>query len=209
MADNEPALIDLIESDLDAWRAIWTDGDRERRDTTPGSSGSPNRRRSGWLRAVGRFWMAAGLRATIIYRLSHALHRRRVKGLPQALSTLNLTLHGFDVPAFVEIGPGLYVPHPVGTVVTAERIGRNLTLVSGVTIGMRNEWTFPTIGDNVYIGAGARVLGGIKIGDDVSIGANAVVISDVPDCSIAVGIPARVCPKSSAATGARGGTQSP
>ena len=73
----------------------------------------------------------------------------------------------------------------------AERIGSGITLVSGVTIGMRNEQSFPVIGDNVYIGAGARVLGRIKVGSNVSIGANAVVLDDVPDHSVAVGVPAR------------------
>src|SRR5205807_7133394 len=122
------------------------------------------------------------------------VHRRRIRFLPMFLHRLNLTLHGLDIPPTVPFGPRAYIPHPVGTVVMAERIGSGVTLVSGVTLGMRNEHAFPSLGDNVYVGAGARVLGGVRIGNNVSVGANAVVLSDVPDNSIAVGVPARVRP---------------
>ncbi len=146
----------------------------------------------GRLAMLRVLWSQAGLQATLLYRSANLLHRRGVRVLPQLLSRLNLTLYGLDIPPSVPIGPGLYVPHPVGTVVMAERIGANVTLVSGVTIGMRNEPRFPRIGDNVYVGAGARVLGGVEVGSDVSIGANAVVIHDVPDGATAVGVPARL-----------------
>lgn len=131
----------------------------------------------------------------MLFRLSHQLWRMGVPILPGILTRLNITLHGFDVPYSVHIGPGLYVPHPVGTVITARSIGRNLSLISGITIGMRHEPAFPIIGDNVFIGAGARVLGGIVIGDNVQIGANAVVLNDVPANSTAVGVPARISPR--------------
>lgn len=65
-------------------------------------------------------------------------------------------------------------------------------MIHNVTVGMRNEWAFPEIGDDVFIGAGARVLGGIVVGDGARIGANAVVIQDVPAGATVVGIPARV-----------------
>jgi len=97
----------------------------------------------------------------------------------------------------IKIGGGLYIPHPNGTVIVAEEIGKNCNIIANVTIGMRNEWTFPIIGDNVFIGAGARILGGIRIGDNSVIGANSVVIQDVPDNTTVVGIPARVVRHSS------------
>ena len=137
-------------------------------------------------------WSFLGLRAALLYRISHELHRRRVKMIPQVISRLNVMLHGLDIPAAVPIGPRLYVPHPVGTVVMAAHIGSGVTLVSSVTIGMRREAAFPTLGDNVYVGAGARVLGPVTIGDNVQIGANAVVIEDVPNDCVAVGVPARI-----------------
>ena len=71
-------------------------------------------------------------------------------------------------------------------------IGDNVKINQHVTIGGSGEKGCPVIGDNVYIGSGAKVLGGIRIGNNVKIGANAVVISDVPDNSTAVGVPARI-----------------
>lgn len=99
--------------------------------------------------------------------------------------------YGLEIAVHAPIGGGLYIPHPVGTVIMPERIGKNCSIIASVTIGMRNEWKFPVFGDNVFIGAGARVLGGITIGDDAVIGANAVVIHDVPAATTVVGIPAR------------------
>lgn len=174
---------ELLAGDFASWLKIW---------------------KSGWTEEQGikvkdilkLIWSSAGLRATLIYRLSYQLQRKQVRMLPGILSRLNITLHGFDVPSRVEIGPGLYVPHPVGTVIMAERIGSNLSLISSITIGMRHEQAFPRIGDNVFIGAGARVLGKIVIGDNVNIGANAVVLQDIPSNCTAVGIPAKVYQKS-------------
>lgn len=172
-------LLELIRSDVDAWRTIW-------------SQDADQHPRSGVLDDLRMIYSYVGLRVSTLYRISHALHVRGIRLLPQMLSRVNLMLHGFDVPASVEIGARLYIPHPVGTVIMAERIGSGLTLVSGVTIGMRNERGFPTLGDDVFIGAGARVLGRICIGNHVKIGANAVVVEDVPDNCVAVGVPARI-----------------
>ena len=111
---------------------------------------------------------------------------------PGFLQRLIYRRYGLEIPSGADIGGGLYIAHPVGTVIMPGRIGRNCSIIASVTIGLRNEWAFPDIGDNVFIGAGARVLGGIRVGDDVSVGANAVVIHDLPDGATVVGIPARV-----------------
>jgi serine O-acetyltransferase len=94
-----------------------------------------------------------------------------------------------------QIGPGLFVSHGQATVLSAERIGANLQVHQGVTVG----WDYrgdrrPIIGDGVFIGAGAKVLGAVTVGDGARIGANAVVVCDVPAGATAVGIPARVIP---------------
>jgi serine O-acetyltransferase len=136
-------------------------------------------------------WAYAGLRATVWYRLSHAAHRSHIPLLPGMIARMNLRRYGLDIVSSVPIGPGLYIPHPVGAVVMAVSIGSHCHLISGVTIGMRNTPTFPRIGDNVTISAGARVLGDISVGDGATIGANAVVITDVPDGATMVGAPAR------------------
>ncbi len=194
MSSRRYSLWELILSDIAVWGELWS----------PPHDGRGTR--YGLLTSGGLVLSHLGLRAAIIYRLAHEAHRRGIRGLPLSLYQMNVTLHGIDIPASVEIGPRLYIPHPVGTVVAAERIGSGITLVSNVTIGMRNEHAFPVIGDNVYIGAGARVLGGIRVGNDVLIGANAVVLEDVRDDSVAVGVPATVRPRATgrAAVGLRG-----
>jgi serine O-acetyltransferase len=141
------------------------------------------------------------LRATLVYRLSRMMHVKGFRMLPQALARWNIVHYGLDIPPSVPIGPRLHIPHTVGTTVMARRIGSDCTLVSCVTIGMRDEHEFPIIGDNVYIGAGARVLGAIRVGDNVKIGANAVVMKDVPDGCTAVGVPARILPPRTAEGG--------
>jgi serine O-acetyltransferase len=93
------------------------------------------------------------------------------------------------------IGPGLFISHGQGTVLAAERIGANVHVQQGVTVG----WDYrgdrlPRIGDDVFIGAGAKILGAVTIGDGARIGANAVVLGDVPAGRTAVGVPARVLP---------------
>ena len=93
------------------------------------------------------------------------------------------------------IGPGLFISHGQGTILSAESIGANCQVHQGVTVG----WDYrgerrPIIGDDVFIGAGAKILGPVTIGDKALIGANAVVVCDVPAGATAVGIPARVIP---------------
>ena len=172
------SLRELALADIAAWAGLW-------HNLPPGQ---PTRSRD----AARLVWNQPGLRATLLFRVSHALWRHGVHALPGMVARLNLMLHGLDIPPSVEIGPGLYVPHPVGTVVMARRIGARVSLVSGITIGMRRTLDFPILGDDVFVGAGARILGGIVIGEGACIGANAVVLTDVPPGATAVGVPARI-----------------
>src|SRR5579862_5342296 len=103
---------------------------------------------------------------------------------------------GADIPlnAF-SIGAGLELPHPNGVVIHHEaKIGANCRLFQQVTIGTGPKPGLPQIGARVWVGAGAKILGGVVIGDDAIIGANSVVITDVPENCVAVGIPAAVKP---------------
>ena len=111
------------------------------------------------------------------------------RGLIQRLIHI---IYGLEIIVGADYEGGLYIAHTVGTVIAAKSIGKNCTIIANVTIGMRNEWEFPVIGNNVFICAGARVLGGITVGDDAVIGANAVVINDVPPGATVVGVPARI-----------------
>ena len=98
---------------------------------------------------------------------------------------------GADISIGCEIGGGLLLPHPNGVVINADvRIGPNCLIFQQVTIGTRTGSSSPVIGGHVDIGAGAKILGEIRIGDHVCIGANAVVLMDLPAWSTAVGVPA-------------------
>lgn len=179
-ASAYPGLGALVRSDLDAWGELF--------------AGLRAGQHVGAVAAIRMILFYAGLRAGLLHRLAHALHRRRIPVVPQLLANLNIAQHGFDIPPYVPVGARFYVPHPVGTVITAQRIGSGVTLVSGVTIGMRNGSDFPILGDGVYVGAGARILGDIVVGDRAQVGANAVVLKDVPPGHVAVGVPATIRP---------------
>lgn len=100
---------------------------------------------------------------------------------------------GADIPLGTDIGGGLALPHPNGVVIHKRaKIGVNVMMMQGVTIGTNVGKGVPEIGAGTDIGPGARILGAIKIGQRAMIGANAVVTKDVPDFALAVGVPARV-----------------
>jgi serine O-acetyltransferase len=130
--------------------------------------------------------------ATGVYRMASWCSRHHVRLLPTLFEWVNLLWFGIEIGSGVEIGPGLYIAHPSGTVIFARQIGANATFIHAVTLGMRNTWEFPTLGNGVFVGAGARILGGVHLGDDCSVGANAVVIDDVPSGATAMGVPARI-----------------
>jgi serine O-acetyltransferase len=130
------------------------------------------------------------LRAMAWYRLACWCKEQRIPLVYGMILRRLYLCHGLEI--WGNIDGGLYIPHPVGTVIGVKQMGRNCSVIAAVTIGMREEWAFPTIGDNVFIGAGARVLGDICIGDNAKVGANAVVLHDVPATETVVGAPARV-----------------
>jgi len=103
---------------------------------------------------------------------------------------------GISIPAGTRIGSGLYIGHFGGIVVSGRSvIGKNCNLSHGVTLGQANRGPnkgYPTLGDNVYLGPGAKVVGAVHIGSNVAIGANCVVTKDVPDHAVVVGVPGRV-----------------
>jgi serine O-acetyltransferase len=132
------------------------------------------------------------LRAMLLFRFGSWCMENGVRMAPGSIQRRLYFRYGLEMAPGADIGGGLYIAHPVGTVIMVSHMGENCSIVANVTIGLRNEHKFPTIGDNVFIGAGARVLGDIRIGDGAKIGANAVVIHDVPAGATVVGIPARV-----------------
>jgi serine O-acetyltransferase len=162
------------------------------------------RPRPGWFALPARLLHPRFL-PIVLCRVARAAWLCRIPLIPALCGYLNLLLFGLEVPARCEIGPGIFFPHPSGTVVGAWRIGSNVTIYQGVTLGARElDMRFdprlrPDIGDNVTIGAGAKVLGGIRVENDAVIGANSVVLHPVEQGSTVVGIPAVARAKRAAA----------
>jgi len=137
-----------------------------------------------------------GVHAVWGHRISHGLWNRGSKVLARVVAELTRILTGVDIHPGAVLGPGLFIDHATGVVIgeTAE-VGEDVTLFHGVTLGGTGRDTgkrHPTIGDRVVIGAGAKVLGAIKIGDDSRIGANSVVVKEVPSGSVVVGVPGQI-----------------
>ena len=138
----------------------------------------------------------SGFHAVLAYRVAHILHTHGHVLGARVISQGAKFLTGIEIHPGAKIGRGLFIDHGSGVVIgeTAE-IGDNCTLYQGVTLGGTGKDVgkrHPTLGNNVMIGAGAKVLGPFKIGDNSKIAANAVVLSEVPPDSTAVGIPAKV-----------------
>lgn len=139
--------------------------------------------------------MDNGFLAVVIYRIAHWLFRKNIPFIPSILQRVSTFLTGIDISFKSEIGAGLRIAHGVGIVIGSNvKIGKNALILHGVTIGERDFTTdaMPKIGDDVLIGAGAKVLGDIHVGNGAKIGANAVVIHSVPEGATVTGIPARV-----------------
>ncbi len=134
----------------------------------------------------------------VFIRFAEFFFVKRLGVLAKLCSMLNVVVFGVEVSPRVKIEGGLFLPHTVGTVIGAASIGRNCTIMQGVTLGaLETDLGFtpatrPVIGNDVVIGSGAKVLGGITVGDHARIGANAVVLCDVPAYAVAVGVPARI-----------------
>lgn len=131
----------------------------------------------------------------IIYRISHWLHLRRIPLLPWLLKGVNRILFNVVLPPAARLGKDVLLSYQgLGTVIHQDAVlGDRVVVSTGVTIGGRSGHdTVPVIGEGAYIGSGAKIIGPVRIGKFASIGANAVVLDDVPDFGVAVGIPARV-----------------
>jgi serine O-acetyltransferase len=137
-----------------------------------------------------------GVHALAFHRVGNRLWQRGWFGSARFVSHISRFLTGIEIHPAARLGPGLFIDHGMGVVIgeTAE-VGKNVTLYQGVSLAgtsLKREKRHPTLGDNVVVGAGAKVIGAIYIGDNSRIGAGSVVVRDVPPNSVVVGVPGRV-----------------
>ncbi len=144
-----------------------------------------------------------GVHAVWGHRVSHWLWQRNARLAARTFAEITRIFTGVEIHPGALLGPGLFIDHATGVVIgeTAE-VGEDVTLFHGVTLGGTGRETgkrHPTVGDRVVIGAGAKVLGAIKIGDDSRIGANSVVVKEVPASAVVVGVPGQIVSRSTRA----------
>lgn len=135
---------------------------------------------------------------TSLQRMRMFARRYHLLGVNHFLRVVQTSMHGIEIGKDVHLGHGVWFIHPLGIVIGGTtRVGNRVRFFGNNTLGQAKEDGYPTIEDDVWVGAGARILGPITVGARSTIGANAVVLRDVPPDSVAVGIPARILPKKS------------
>lgn len=141
-------------------------------------------------------FLYSGVHAILCYRVAHKLYLSEHYFSARAISQIARHMTGIEIHPGATIGKSFFIDHGMGVVIgETTEIGDNCTIYQGVTLGGTGKDTgkrHPTLGDNVLIGAGAKVLGPIKIEDNCKVAANAVVLKEIPENSTAVGIPAKV-----------------
>lgn len=142
------------------------------------------------------FLTYSGLKAVRSYRRAHWFYKHKMFTIARIISQRSRHKTGIEIHPGAKIGKGLFIDHGMGVVIGETTIiGDNCLLYQGVTLGGTGKdkgKRHPTLGNNVMVGAGAKVLGPIEIGDNVKVAANAVVLKDIPKNCTAVGVPARV-----------------
>ncbi|MFX1344589.1 MAG: serine O-acetyltransferase [Promethearchaeota archaeon] len=137
-----------------------------------------------------------GIKAILLHRIAHFFWKIGMPYLPRYLSDIAREMTGIEIHPGAEIGTEFFIDHGAGVVIgETTEIGNNVTLYAGVVLGgtsLEQIKRHPTIGNNVVLGTGAKVLGPIRIGDNVKVGANSVVVTDVPPNSVVVGVPGKI-----------------
>jgi len=140
-----------------------------------------------------------GVHALAFHRVAHRLWGAGWFGSARFLSHISRFLTGIEIHPAAKLGPGLFIDHGMGVVIgETSEVGRNVTIYQGVSLAgtsLKREKRHPTLGDNVVVGAGAKIIGGFTIGDNSRIGAGSVVVREVPPNSVVVGVPGRVTHK--------------
>lgn len=145
------------------------------------------------------FLLYPSIHALISHRIAHSFYKHNMFFISRLISQINRFITGIEIHPGATIGSGILIDHGMGVVIGETAIvGNRVTIYHGTTLGGTGKESgkrHPTVGNNVIIGAGAKVLGPITIGDNSKVGANSVVLKDVPANSTVVGIPAKVINK--------------
>ncbi len=151
------------------------------------------------LTSIVEVFMYPCFKAMIYYKISHYFYKKKHFLIARYISEKAKRKTGIEIHPGATIGKGLFIDHGTGVVIGETAIiGDNVTMFHGVTLGGTGKEKgkrHPTVGNNVFIGCGAKLLGNITIGDNAKIGANAVILKDVPQSATAVGIPGRILKK--------------
>ncbi len=147
----------------------------------------------GWLEVILSY---SGFHAILAYRLAHFLNDLKIPLIPRLISQIARFLTGIEIHPAAKIGSGIFIDHGMGVVIgETTEIGNDVTMYQGVTLGGTGKERgkrHPTIGSNVVIGAGAKVIGNITIGDNSKIGAGSVVVHSIPEGCTVVGVPGEI-----------------
>jgi len=148
------------------------------------------------MRLTAEAWLYPGVWELVFHRVARALHKKRCYFLARVVSQKARLLTGIEIHPGAKIAPGVFIDHGTGVVIGETAVvGDNCTIYQGVTLGGTGKDTgkrHPTLGNNVLVGAGAKVLGPFTVGDNSKIAANAVVLKEIPPNSTCVGVPARI-----------------
>jgi serine O-acetyltransferase len=140
-----------------------------------------------------------GVRAVLLHRIAHFLYRMKIPLFPRLLSEFNRFISGIEIHPGARLSRTVIIDHGMGVVIgETTEVGEKVIIYQGVTLGgttTKKGKRHPTLEQNVVVGAGAKVLGNIRVGEGTRIGANSVVVRDVPPHSTVVGIPGRVIPE--------------
>ena len=137
-----------------------------------------------------------GLHALIFHKFAHLFYKLRIPVIPRLISHISRWITGIEIHPGARIGKRVFIDHGKGVVIgETTEVGNDVVIYQGVTLGgtsTKRVKRHPTLGNNIVVGCGAKILGNINIGDNCQIGANSVVLKDVPANSTVVGIPARI-----------------
>ncbi len=137
-----------------------------------------------------------GIKAVLLYRISHFFWKLGMPFIPKYLSDIARQMTSIEIHPGAEIGSDFFIDHGAGVVIGETTvIGNNVTIYAGVVLGgtsLEKKKRHPTLGENVVVGTGAKILGPVTIGDNVRVGANSVVVNDIPPNSVVVGVPGKI-----------------